>query len=191
MKGLSKELLEIVLPSFKGKKLEKLQNSIKLLEESLELGSWVKYASVKVPSGFQKLYEVPYDVHCEGEKLSMYHKNYADVDAIKRVMAYGVAPETVRDFVHHFDDNGNKVPKPEPREANIEEAHALLCQCTNTKGKALKMPSLEVVNAWIELNKERKAISKWLDASRKPPVITEIGLSPLVTATLKVRVRFQ
>ena len=185
MRGLDKELLAVVYPSFKGKKLEKLQNSVRLLEESLALGSWVKYGSVKVPSGFQGLYTVPHGSLFEGAKLDILHALYADVSALQRLMSYGYLPQEVTPFYRTYDDNGNRSTRPEPRPPKLVEAHELLCKATSKTGKLLKIPSIEVIYAWLSLNKQRKEISTWLDKSRKPPVVTEIGLSPLVTATLK------
>ena len=151
MKSLSPELVAKVTEPMKGKKLEKLMESIAVINESLLAGGWAPRGSVKASSGFYQgyvKYHLKYESvpeHDEDFSLMMclsFGGNRGDItnEAINRLMAKGILPKKI------------------------------------TK---------EHVKAWVDLCLEASLAREELDNSRPRPIITEIGLSPRVTATLK------
>ena len=151
MKSLSPELVAKVTEPMKGKKLEKLMESIAVINESLLAGGWAPRGSVKASSGFYQgyvKYHLKYESgpeHDEDFSLRLclsFGGNRGDItnEAINRLMAKGILPKKI------------------------------------TK---------EHVKAWVDLCLEASLAREELDNSRPRPIITEIGLSPRVTATLK------
>ena len=107
MNSLTPELVAKVAEVLKGKKLEKLMESIGILNESLAAGSWAPRGAVKVQAGFNQgfvpKYRLPYysgPEHDEDFSLEMclgYGSTPYNVTkgSIDRLLARGILPKKV------------------------------------------------------------------------------------------------
>lgn len=149
MLNLTPELVAIVQSYLKGKKLEKFNASVQILNESLAQGGWTSRGSIKVGAGFNG--------------ICSYHLRYEHT------------PEHGEDFSLMMSLNHGSRPRP------TGDAVQRLIQ--SDKLNAKKTP-VELINAYIALLDERFSAAEFLDTCRPVPVISAIGLSPRVTATL-------
>jgi hypothetical protein len=158
MKRLSAQLIEIVRTALKGKRLEKFDQSVAVINESLERGAWVKRGSVKANSGFY-----------QGLVYTGYQQNVGSREGreaweLSHCLAFG----------------------GEFRGKNPKAALTRLREGYDRKGEPIRLKLTdEQVLAWVELCAEKARAVELLDAARPLPVITKIGLSPKVTKTLK------
>lgn len=154
--SLTPELIETVRSGLKGKKLEKFNESIAILQESLAQDGWTPRGSIKAQSG---LYQ----------------------GVAKYNVSYHSGPEHNEDFALMMCLNYGS---PAGEIGNAIDR--LFTRVSKKTGKliAAKM-NRQFVEAWVEFCREAYRASEYLTALRPKPVITEIGLSPKVTATLK------
>lgn len=158
MKGLSPESVAIVQQFMKGVRLKKFNESVAVLNESLAQGAWTKRGSVKAQSGFYQGCGVHYDPYKPGQGHT---REYALSASLSMCLRYGQTPQTLEN------------------DAMTEEAIALI------PPEAMKGTTVAFIHAWIALCIEKDLAVSILNAARPLPVITSIGLSPKVTATLK------
>ena len=154
MKQITPNLVATVRTALKGKKLEKFDASIAILNESLAQGGWTTRGSVKVNSGFyQGIANVDFSV---GYKDGKPIKGHEEASMLMFCLRWG----------HDME------------EADVAIAYPFFV------GRSGFKLSLEVVKAWAALCNERFDACDILDEARPLPVITAIGLSPKVTKTL-------
>lgn len=150
MQSLTAELVATVQKYLKGKKLEKFNESVKVINDSLTLGGWVSRGSVKANSGFYQgviKYNIPYE----------HAPEHGEDFALMMALNYGRGTTEL----------GNAIDR------------LYVKPTVNTK----KFPR-EFVEAWVALSNEKVTATEFLNDCRPLPVVTAIGLSPRVTATL-------
>jgi hypothetical protein len=155
--------LAVILGFLNGARLKKFSDSIEVLQDSLQQGAWIKRGSVKASSGFYQ----------------------------------GLVPKL--EFSQDFTARGKEAVLQEEASSlyfcvrwgqvfqgkNLQAALKILRLRANPQsGKPLGADDA-AVKAWVQLCAEKSAAVKFLDSARPAPVITAIGLSPKVTATLK------
>jgi hypothetical protein len=148
MKSLTPELVTTVQNELTGKRLEKFNESVRIINESLSLNGWTPRGSVKSNSGFY-----------QGCGIKMpYHYGQGDAAfALHMCLAYG-------------SPCGVDV---------LDQIHRLFST------PVVKKHTVAFVKAWVALCMEKYEAMELLNSYRPLPVITAIGLSPKVTATLK------
>ena len=155
---LNPELIAIVQTYMKGKKLEKFNESVKVINDSLSLGGWVSRGSVKANSGFYQGCGVTWTTSYESTPE---HRENHD---LQMALHYGYGSGNLGEAINRlYAAISKKTEKP----------------VVNTK----KFPR-EFVEAWVALSREKALACEFLEYCRPLPVVTEIGLSPRVTATL-------
>lgn len=159
---LSQDLIDVVKTAFKGKRLEKLEKSIRLIEESLEVGSWIKGASRSADTGFSQ------------GLTNKYFTTSRNLEDEERNLMWDIS-RTIRCGVSFKHDV--VISNTFNRMLEVIEPDRL--------GKIAKLKlSAEQVTAWVQLCQQKKEAIEWLDSSRPLPVITDLGTSPKVKATL-------
>jgi hypothetical protein len=166
MKQLDPQLVATVCAALKGKRLEKLQASIAILNESLALGGWTPRGSVKAPAGFSP--------------------GLCSANAIDGIYPYG------HELKESAWDLAFCLRYGQARERTTAADVERLLQEPRVAAKLSEVPLLhkaanpnELVLAWVALCREAHAACAELTEARPLPVITAIGLSPKVTTTLK------
>lgn len=155
---LNPELIAIVQKYMKGKKLEKFNESVNVINDSLAQGGWVSRGSVKANSGFYQGCGISWDTPYESTPE---HKENFE---LQMALSYGHDSENLGEAINRlYAAVSKKTNKP----------------VVNTK----KFPR-EFVEAWVALSREKSLACEFLEYCRPLPVVTEIGLSPRVTATL-------
>jgi hypothetical protein len=161
MKHLNHNLVEKIRKVFKGARLAKFNDSITVINQSLEQGSWVKRGSVKGQSGFYqgvgvRLEDGPKfnDKFSESE-FKKYQESQNLRNDLSMSLSFGRAPR------HDVQKLIKILPAP-----------------------ILKKFGVEFFEAWLELCKEKQQADTFLNSARPKPQITAIGLSPKVTKTL-------
>lgn len=158
MKNLTPELIATIQAHMKGKKLEKFNESVQVINDSLAKGGWVPRGSVKALSGFYQGCGIRWST--KHESTVEHRQNFE----LQMALSYG----------HDTDDLGNAIDR-------------LYAAISTKTGKAVvtekKFPR-SFVEAWIQLSREKSLAFEFLNVCRPLPVVTEIGLSPRVTATL-------
>lgn len=168
MKSLNQANIDLVRTALKGARLVKFDASIAILKESIAQGAWVLRGSVKASSGFyQGLTKVrePYTEVCSTD--------WYCVNGVSSVLKYGRLS-----FMDGDDGRNTKYNAMTKAQRVIRGIKVF-----RDDGE-LKKVSDEVVLAWIALCVEYVEVADMLNAARPLPVVTAIGLSPKVTATL-------
>lgn len=154
--SLTPELIETVRSGLKGKKLEKFNESIAILQESLAQNGWTLRGSIKSQPGFSQgivQYDVPFTSGSEHEE---------DFE-LMMCLKWGQATGSI----------GNAMDR-------------LFARVSRKTGKLLmEKVNRQFAEAWVELCREAYRATQYLTALRPKPIVTGIGLSPKVTATLK------
>ena len=158
MNSLNPALIAVVQNSLKGARLEKFNESVNAINESLAAGGWVSRGSQKAHKGFGQGIGLKFSVRYE-------HSVEGTEDrALYSALTFGSYSE------------------------NLGSAIDRLLVKTNVLTDKLvvnqKKFSRELLEAWVLLCNEKRMAVELLDTYRPLPVITEIGLSPRVTATL-------
>lgn len=170
MNELSPDLLKIVRTAMSGKRLEKFNESVKILNDSLRQGSWsVLRASVKAESGFYQGFFKRADYGIYGPKRveTAYY--------ISHTLNFGSG--------HHI--NMKFFPK------GIAALRKYMDEHVGVYGPNGRRPTVpltltdEQVEAWVKLCIEKNIAIQLLQIARPQPQITKVGLSPKVTKTLK------
>jgi len=162
MKNLSENLVNVMRSFLKGAKLAKFNASVDIINQSLAQGAWISRGSVKAGAGFGN----GITAHINFKKGYGLDASKAEDDAweLAFCLNYGQAQNA---------------------DLDIDSAISILRAAKNHKDKAYRLPSDEVIKTWVALCAEKELACKFLDIARPVPVITEIGLSPKVTKTLK------
>jgi len=160
VKKLNEKLVTVIRNFLSGSRLAKFNESIKVLNESIADGQWIKRGSVKAESGFYQGVQSRI-----GYRYEPGTRGAQDASALYFCLQYG----------HPFSQHHGK---------NLELGIKTIYQRSAEIGKPLRVPQ-EVVRAWVDLCAEKDAASKELTEARPKPVLTKIGLSPKVTKTLK------
>lgn len=162
---LDKNCFSIVESAFKGKRLEKFQNSLRILVESLEAGSWIKGGSRSCDSGFYQGIE---------KNAGYFKKDYDDKNAPAQDSAWALMMSL-------------QYGKSYKGTLSIGDAfHILKKQLKNNHSNRAPKISVteEQVEAWVQLCNEKATAIEWLNSARPIPVITDMGASPKVLRTL-------
>lgn len=161
MQNLNQILIDTVRSALKGAKLAKFNQSIDVLNASLDQGAWIKRGKVTANSGFY-----------QGLINTRFHRRHYgnSVEAKAEEAAWQL--DHCLSYGHQF-------------KGNLKKAFATLSQAKDRDGEGLKIKvSEEVVSAWVMLCREKDEAFALLDEARPPSKITAIGLSPKVTKTL-------
>lgn len=157
MNQLDQSLIDAVAFVLRGKKLEKFLGSCVVLNQSLALGGWIKRGRAAAGKGF---YQGLGRFEGVDDVFPHGHELNRPAFALRMCLNYG-QPGVTLEQLWRLRQN--------------ERVAAILGK-THTS---------EAVTAWVGLCLQAGASFKALDAARPLPVITAIGLSPKVTATLK------
>lgn len=165
MKQLNPVLVAKVQSAMKGKRLEKFNNSIAILNESLAQEEWVKFGHKKAHSGFyQGLWGY---VDFQRTSYSKDANGKAEEAAwhLMMTLSYG------RTFCFGHD---------------LNTAIKTLRSSKGRDGEPTKVKATdEQISAWVDLCNEREKAYEFLDEARPKPILTAIQLSPKVTKTLQ------
>lgn len=168
MQQLNAANIALVRTALKGAKLAKFDASIAVLEASIAQQAWTKRGSVKASSGFyQGLTKAR-----TPDGTEVCSTDWYCLCGVTSTINYGSALRFMK-----ADRN------PDFEALTDGERVARAVRLLRADGQ-LKKVSDEVILAWVALSQEVKAISALLDDARPAPVVTAIGLSPKVTATL-------
>jgi hypothetical protein len=171
---LNPNLIAKVLPAFKGKKLEKLQESIDVINASLAQGAWIKGGSRKASTGFyQGIAKVR--VRDEDAGIEVCSTDWYCSNGVAHVVQFG---GKISFMESSFTDSRNHDYNHLTDADRVRRGIKVLTERCGVK------LSEEIILAWIALCDEVYDAIKQLDVARPLPVITAIGLSPKVTATL-------
>lgn len=169
-KKLNEKLVETVAKALKGARLTKFLDSIKVINDSLEQGGWVSRGSVKANSGFSDICKIDINAAQELPLADIRHFTATDVCFLLR---HG---SEIRKGVPAYFSGTNY---PETALEILQSGVTYLRETGN-----LKKISDDVILAWFYLVREKNIAVHLLDSLRPLPVVTSIGLSPKVTATL-------
>lgn len=168
MKQLTPSLVATVRTALKGKKLEKFDASIKILNDSLAQGSWVLRGSVKAKSGFYAgISNVDVDRHYED---SLTYKSKAYYEAQNASSVY---------FLLMWGQS--RFSNDKHSEEKLLRGIKVLREHGNGKFKLTDEQAI----AWMKLVAEKDRAFEFLMDARPKPVLTKILLSTKVTKTLK------
>jgi hypothetical protein len=164
VKALTQEYVDKVAGFFSGKRREKFLASVDVINQSLAQDAWISRGSAKAGAGFSGLLgntQTARRLDRGLERLYDYgHELQKTCFELSMTIRHGSARLTLEELERLVDEDAVKA-----------------------KLKKAGVP-LGVLGAWVALNWERREACELLDAARPLPVITPIGLSPRVTATL-------
>ena len=176
MNGLNPELVAIIRNEKKGAWLRKFDESVEVINTSAAQDTWVLRGSVKADSGFYQGTGIciPYSSSYMGtgkmitNTYGTFEEQIPNPDhepqfALHMCLAYGHPTHTNVDYLV----NRLETWKSDRTEKLIRGKH-----------------SVKFIKAWVALCEEKRIICAALTEARPKPVITDIGLSPRVTATL-------
>jgi len=155
--------LALVRKVLSGKRLQKLNESLKVLDESVAQGSWIMRGRVKAESGFYQGFTRYVRIDGDGDGRIRFDISGAESERLHRLtmcLNYG----------QRFTGDLSK---------------ALKSFRKHTTEKNVYKPTDAQIQGWVELVAAARATFQELDEARPKPVITKIGLSPKVTKTLK------
>lgn len=163
MDRLTPEVVDAVRAGLKGKRLEKFDASVAVINAALGRGGWLPGESRSATTGFGSGCGIKWN-------LNYFHDDqHSHNFALMMCCNYG----------------------SNPRGEINEAAYDALFSAVNVSRKTGKETPVtkgftrEFVKAWVAICAEAREAVGMLNESRPAPVITKIGLSPKVTATLK------
>ena len=171
MEKLNEANVATIAAFLKGAKLSKFMESVKIINDSLSQGAWIKMGKVKAFSGLTKLC-VPPDDRTDFELNDVRRFVVNDVYSLLYYGRWSV--DEVPEKPEYY--KGKNYPKTDM------EVFQIGLKTLRELGP-LKV-SDEVALAWLLLIKESDKAASFLDTARPLPVITPIGLSPKVKKTL-------
>lgn len=177
MNGLNPELVAIIRSEMKGAWLKKFDESVEVLNISAAMGGWTPRGSVKAQSGFYqgcgismpdtssymktgKILNGPYGEYEEQVPNPYHEASFALLMCLKYGSAVGCSVDHIVAMLETM---------LHPKTSKL------------VRGKH----SMPFISAWVALCNQKYELSQALTEARPLPVITKIGLSPKVTATLK------
>jgi len=155
----TQEALTTVRVTLKGARLDKFNESVRIIESSMTQNGWIPGGSRSASKGFYQGSGINYDP------------------------TYYSGPEHDEDFALGMCLTYGSNLRREIGNAIERMAHANN-QRTGKPVINTKKHSLEFIEAWITICNEAYEMRSYLDELRPAPVVTPIGLSPKVTATL-------
>lgn len=165
MNKLSQKLVDQVRRELSGARLAKFNDSIAILNESLQQDQWVPRGKVKAESGF-----------------------YQGISKIDFQKDYGARKQTAQNAAWYLMMTLNYGQRF--RSNQLEVAIKILREYAEAKtysmmrGRTSLKVSDDLIRAWVALCEEKTRAIEALDDARPKPKITKIGLSPKVTKTL-------
>jgi hypothetical protein len=177
MNGLSPELVAIIRSEKKGAWLKKFDESVEIINVSAAQDAWVLRGSVKADSGFY-----------QGTGIRIPDSSSHMGTGRMITNSYGTFEEQIPNPDHEPQFALHMcLAYGQPVYVNVDHiVNRLETWKSDRTDKLIRgKHSVKFVKAWVALCEEKRIICAALTEARPKPVITDIGLSPRVTATLE------
>lgn len=156
MKSLNQNAVRKVSKALKGKRLDKFENSVHAINGALARGGWENRESSRANSGFYAglVPGLRFEIDYRASDVEL----QKEASILAHTLTFGVPCDLSK--------------------SSIRRAYQLLLNQLHLKA------TLEQVEAWVEICREKKRALSLLRSARPQPSITKIGISPKVTRTL-------